>query len=413
MKLHTFLLPMVAALAGAAVSASHAEVIKIAHIDPYSGPAAGNNQYNVNLLKYVVELANRNGWAGANNSFEVVGFDNKNSAQESVLQFKNATDQGIQYVVQGLSSAVGLALVDAANRHNERNPGKEVLILTPNDQATEMTNENCSFWFFRFDANVDMRSQALASYVAKNKSIKKTYLINQNYAMGQQVSGMMKTELKRKRPDVQIVGDDLHPMLQVKDFAPYVAKIKASGADSIITANWNTDLSLLVRALKDSNLKVPLYTYNASSPGMPTALAAAGAENVKLVTYWVTNDDLKDSANVINAFKTQTGNDFTSLPWYNMMRMLSQAIKDGKSAKPLAVARALEDMRITSLNGELQMRKSDHQIQQPLVIAEWKKANGKDVKYDQEKTGWGFKTIEKIDAYVSSLPTTCQMKRPT
>ncbi|MDO8704376.1 MAG: branched-chain amino acid ABC transporter substrate-binding protein [Sulfuricaulis sp.] len=413
MKFKASLITAAVAVAGTVSSSCYAETIKLAHIDPYSGPAAGLNSKNVAMLKFVVDLANRQSWAGTNNTFEVVGFDNKNSAQETLLQFKHATDQGINYVVQGLSSSVGLALIEAVNRHNERNPGKEVVYMTPVNQATEMTNEKCSFWFFRFDANVDMRSQALTSYLAKNKSIKKIYLINQNYATGQQVSSTVKAELKHKRPDIEIVGDDLHPMFQVKDFSPYVAKIKASGADAIITSNWSGDLTLLVKALKDSSVKTSLYTYNASATGIPTALAAAGIDNVKLITYWVANDDLNDSMNLIKPIKANTGHDFTAIPFFHMVRMLSQAIRDAKSNQPLAVARALENMRINSVNGEIHMRKSDHQLQQSLVIAEWTKTNGSDVKYDLENTGWGFKTVSKFDAYVSSLPTSCQMMRPS
>ncbi|MDO8704425.1 MAG: branched-chain amino acid ABC transporter substrate-binding protein [Sulfuricaulis sp.] len=412
MKLKACILPIAIVMAGAFSAPSFAETIKIAHIDPFSGPAAGINQNNVNMLKYSVDLVNRNGWAGPNNTFEVVGFDGKGSVQESLLQLKNASDQGIRYVVQGLSSSVGLSLIEAVNRHNERNPGKEMVYLTPTNQATEMTNEKCSFWFFRFDSNVDMRSEGLTSYLAKDKSLKKVYLLNMNYAMGQQVSSAIKDNLKRKRPDIQIVGDDLHPMFQVKDFTPYVAKIKASGADAIVTANWSADLTLLIKAAKEANLKTPFYTYNGATTGIPTALASAGADNVKLVTYWVANDDLNASKALVDPFKAQFNDDFVNLPWYTMIRMLAQAVKDAKSSEPLAVARALENVQIKSINGEVKMRKSDHQLQQALVIANWTKTNGKDVRYDLEKTGWGFKTIEKVDSYISSLPTTCQMKRP-
>ena len=77
-------------------------------------------------------------------------------------------------------------------------------------------------------------------------------------------------------PTCKIVGEDLHPLGQVKDFAPYVAKIKQSGADTIVTGNWGQDLTLLIKALNDAGLKVPMYTYYAGVSGTPTALAAGG-----------------------------------------------------------------------------------------------------------------------------------------
>lgn len=412
MKINFRLLPVTAVLACAVGTSAFAQTVKIGYIDPFSGPVAGLTQNMVNTLKYSLDLAARDQWAGPNVKFEVIPFDGKGNPQESLLQLKSATDQGVRYIFQSLSSSIGLALIEAVNRHNERNPGKEVLFISPTDQATEMTNEKCSFWFFRFDSNVDMRNEGLTSLVAKNKAVKKVYLINMNYAMGQQVSVGVKATLKRKRPDIEIVGDDLHPMLQVKDFTPYVAKIKASGADTVITANWSADLTLLVKAMKEAGLKLPMYTYNAATTGIPTALAAAGAENVRVVTYWLPNEDIKASKPVVDPFKAKYNDDFTLIPWYNAIRMLTQAIKESKSTEPLAVAKAMEGMKIKSLNGEIEMRKSDHQIQQQLVVGEWAKTNGKDVLYDLEKTGYGFKVVDRIDLYVASLPTSCQMQRP-
>ena len=72
--------------------------------------------------------------------------------------------------------------------------------------------------------------------------------------------------LAAKRPDIQIVGDELHPLLKITDFAPYIAKIKASGADSVITGNWGQDFALLLKAAADAGLKVNWYTYYAGGP---------------------------------------------------------------------------------------------------------------------------------------------------
>src|SRR3989344_5915201 len=125
-------------------------------------------------------------------------------------------------------------------------PGKEVVFLNYAAVDPDLTNSKCSFWHFRLDADTSMKMEAMTTFMKDQKEIQKVYLINQNYAHGQQVSKYAKENLKRKRPDVQVVGDDLHPLAQVRDFAPYVAKIKASGADTVITGNWGSDLALLV-----------------------------------------------------------------------------------------------------------------------------------------------------------------------
>lgn len=401
-------LAVAAAFAG---SQAMAETVRIAHIDPFSGPFAPVGLNQLNSFKLIAEEANAKNWAGAN-KIEVVGFDNKGSPQESLTQLKTIIDQGFRYIAQGNGSGVALALSDAVTKHNERNPGKEIVFLNYAAVDPDLTNSKCSFWHFRFDANSDMKMEALTTFMAKDTSIQKVYIIGQNYAFGHQVTRAAKDYLKRKRPDVQIVGDDLHPIGQVKDFSPYVAKIKASGADTVITGNWGADLALLIKSAKDADLKANFYTYYAATTGVPTAMGAAGVDHVKYVGYWNVNNETYNGHEFVDAFKKKFNDDYYTMATYSVISMLSKAIKETNSSDPVKVAFAMEDMKTKSLNGEVEMRKTDHQLQQPLYIATWVKTNNKDVKYDQENTGYGWKTNQKIDSYVAAQPTSCQMKRP-
>jgi branched-chain amino acid transport system substrate-binding protein len=303
-------------------------------------------------------------------------------------------------------------LLDAVNKHNERNPGKEVVYLNYAAIDPDMTNSKCSFWHFRFDANSDMKMEALTSYMAPDKNIKNVYIIGQNYAFGHAVTRAAKEYLARKRPDIKIVGDDLHPIAQVKDFSPYVAKIKASGADTVITGNWGADLALLIRAAKDADLKANFYTYYAETTGVPTAMGAAGADRVKIIGNWLVNAEGNSGKEIVEGFKKKYNDDFYTAQTHSIMAMMSSAIKSAKSTDPVKVAFAMEGAKVYSINGQVTMNKVDHQLQQNLYIATWAKTNGKDVKYDQENTGYGWRMDKKIDAYVAGQPTSCQMKRP-
>jgi branched-chain amino acid transport system substrate-binding protein len=409
-----YISPLVLALAAtAAFSAAPAlaEVVKIAYIDPLSGPFAPVGQNILKSWQMVAEIANQAKWGG-DHTFEIVGFDNKGSPQESLTQLKTVIDQGYRYIAQGNGSGVALALIDAVNKHNERNPGKEIVFLNYAAVDPDLTNGKCSFWHFRFDANSDMKMEALTTFMAKDQNIKKVYIIGQNYAFGQQVTRAAKEYLKRKRPDIQIVGDDLHPIGQVKDFSPYVAKIKASGADTVISGNWGADLALLIKAAKDADLKSNFYTYYAGTSGVPTAMGASGAERVKLISNWHQNTEKFSGKEIYEAYKKKYNDDFYTIATYSGLALLGKAIKEAKGIDPVKVAFAMEGMKVQSLNGEVEMRKTDHQLQQPLYISTWTKTNGKDVKYDQENTGYGWKNNLKVDTYVASQPTSCQMKRP-
>lgn len=398
------------ALAAPAVLAQSGTV-RIAWVDPQSGMMAAVGQNALRSWQFAVDLANQGRWAG-DVRFELVPFDNKLSPQETLTVLKSVIDRDIRYVVLGLGTAAALALSDAVARHNQRNPGKEIVFVNYAAVDPSMTNEKCDFWHFRIDINSDMKMEALTSYMAGRPEIARVYLINQDYAFGHAVERGAEEYLKRKRPDVAIVGKDRHPLAQVRDFAPYVAKIKASGADTVITGNWGSDLALLIKAARDAGLAADFYTYYAGATGTPTAMGASGEGKVRQVSYWNPSDPVPEGARLVEGFRKKYKDDYTILATYTSMKLLSGAIKKAKSTDPKQVAFALEGLKVQSLNGEVEMRATDHQLQQPVFISSWRKADGRTVRYEQENTGYGWRTEAKLDAYVASQPTSCNMKRP-
>ncbi|MEY4207477.1 MAG: hypothetical protein RLZZ20_629 [Pseudomonadota bacterium] len=393
-------------------AAALADNIKIAFIDPLSGPFAPVGQNTFRSFQISAEIANRDKWAPGH-TFEITGFDNKASPQESLTVLKTVIDQGYRYIAQGNGSGAAGALIDAINKHNERNPGKEIVFLNYAAVDPDLTNSKCSFWHFRLDANSDMKMEALTTFLAKDKSVKKVYIIGQNYAHGQQVTRAAKEYLKRKRPDIEIVGDDLHPIGSVKDFAPYVAKISASGADTVITGNWGSDLALLVKSARESDLKAKFYTYYAYTTGVPTVMGSSAADHVRNVGTWNVNSEVAVGKDIVESFKKKYNDDFYASSTYSAIQLLAKGVTQAKSTDPVKVAFAMEGQKFKSLNGEVEMRKTDHQLQQPLYISTWIKVNGKEVKYDQENTGYGWRTEQKVEPYVAAQPTSCSMKRPS
>ena len=400
------LLAAALALLPALARAQQGETVKIAWIDGLSGPFANTGN---NILRTFRLLAERARGNPAGVAFEVIPFDNKGSAQESLVALKAAIDQGIRYVAQGASSAVAGVLVDAIDKHNARHPGHEVVLLNYAAVDPVLTNERCSFWHFRFDADTSMRMEAITRFMQADRSVHAVYLINQNYSHGQQVSRLAKEMLARKRPDVAIVGDDLHPIGQVKDFAPYVAKMKAAGADTIITGNWGNDLALLIKAAKDAGLAATFYTYYANALGTPTAIGDAPAGKVRIVYTSYPNLG-GDHAAVQREFKARFGEDYTMSTVYHLFRMLPAAMAKARSTDPVKVARALEDLSVTSYSGDIKMRKADHQLQQTLYLASWQPVRGDAI--EVEHTGHTWALERSFEPYVSSTPTTCEMQRP-
>lgn len=401
------------ALAAALLAGSTAWAqIKIAYVDPLSGGAATIGEHGLKHLQFLVEQINAKGGVLGGQKLEAVAYDNKGSPQESLVQVQKAIDAGVRFITQGNGSGAAIAISEFVAKFNERNPGKEVLYFNYAAVDPSLTNEKCSYWHFRWDASADIKMAALTNFMKDKKDIKKVYIIGQDYAFGHSVRKVANEMLKAKRPDIQIVGDELHPLLKITDFSPYVAKIKASGADSVVTGNWGNDMSLLLKAAADAGLKVSWYTYYAGGAGGPTAIKQTGLDHqVYQISEWHTNVPSPDQEAFADAFLKKYGGASQQGWWYlrmrNQMEMFADALNKAKSAEPKKVAAALHDMKFkNSLGAEVYMRPTDHSLFQDMYISSF----GSGTKHDEEKTGWGWKTIGLVKANDTVVPTTCKMQ---
>jgi branched-chain amino acid transport system substrate-binding protein len=396
-------------LAAPAVRAQ--DTIKIAYIDPLSGGGASIGEVGLKTFQFLADEINAKGGV-LGKKLEIVGYDNKLNPQESIVQIQKAIDAGIRIVTQGNGSSVAAAITDFAAKFNERNPGKQFLYLNYAAVDPVLTNDKCNYWHFRWDANSDIKMEALTNYMKERQNIKKIYLINQDYSFGQAVRAEAKKMLAAKRPDLQIVGDELHPLLKITDFAPYVAKIKASGADSVITGNWGQDFALLLKAAADAGLQVDWYTYYAGGTGGPTSIKQSGVNHrVFQITEGFANIPHKPSQDFERALRAKYDFSLFYPRAVNQMRMLVAAINEAKSLDAPKIAAKLEGMKFEVFSGgEGFMRKDDHQFFQPMYISSFGDRNDKEP-FDEEKTGWGWRLVAKIDTANTNLPTTCKMDR--
>lgn len=399
-----------ALLVAAAAPAAAQQVIRIADLEPLSGPFQTQGETNARTLQAAADEFNAR---SKDLRFEIVVHDTQGNAQEAMSIFRRATEQGVRYFSGGGSSAIVSGLIEAVNSYNERNPGKEILYL--NHQAIDpaFTEARCSFWHFRFDPHVHMRMLALTSFIARDPAVKKVYLINQDYSFGQEVEQSAKRYLAAKRPDVAVVGEERHPIGKVKDFAPYVAKIKAAGADTVITGNFGPDLALLIRASKDAGLAAKFYTYYGNALGAPTAIGEAGVGRMRLVGTWQTNTMTPRAKAIYDAFKARyPKNDVFHTGVIEMVGMIGEAARKAGSVEPKKIAFALEGLKAQGVLGDVEMRAGDHQILAPLFIQTFSQVDGKRVLRGVEALNLGFATDATVSPQDTAPVLSCQMKRP-
>jgi len=387
-------------------------------IEGMSGPFANTGEAVLRNLVWAVERVNaRGGVATADGKRLLVlnRYDSKGQNEEALTSLRAAIDAGAQYVFQGNSSANAAVLMDAIQKHNEREPNKRVLFLNYSAVDPALTQEKCNFWHFRFDAHADMRMTALMQVLKQDNKLKSVYLIGQDYSFGQAVLREAKQQLTSLRPDIQISGDELHPMGRVKDFLPYASKIKASGAQAVITGNWGNDLTLLVKAAKEVGFDGKFYTFYGNALGAPAAMGDAGVGKVLAVAEWMPNVAGAESVKFYQAFKQRfdkPSEDYVHLRMQLMMEALVQAIERAGSSEPLAVALQLEKAEVSMGGQRGKMRAQDHQFQQPLVVGIMAKQGGVEVPFDVEGSGYGFKTVKQFKANEVEMPSSCKMVRP-
>lgn len=389
--------------------ATDKDVVEVAFVDPLSGPAASLGVQLLGNIEYQVASINERGGLNGR-KIELVKFDNKLSPEETQVQFQRLAASGIRYIIQSTADSIAAVLINSVDRYNRRNPDAPILYLNYGANGAKFTNESCSFWHFLFDSNTTMKMHLMIDWLAGQPDVKRVFLINQDYNFGHEVSQTAIELLKQRRPDVEIVGNVFHPLAKINDFSPYVAQIKASGADAVITGNWGDDLTRLIRSAGDIGLELPMVTLYAVTPGTPTALGRTGVGRVYSV--WLSNGDYEnaDLEQKQVDLKSKTGFDYWDLRAHYMLEMLKQAADAAKSTDPTDVAFALEGVKIQGPFGEAHMRQDDHQIQVPMFVSVLKDG----MKHGLETTGdLNFSAIKGYSADEGQLPTTCKMKRPS
>lgn len=403
----------------ALVSAQPApEPIRIALVEGLSGPAGLAGEAVWRNLVWATERVNARGGVplpGGARPLRIERFDSKGQTEEALSALRLASDRGIAIVAQGNSSAAASALIDAIGKHNERQPGQRMLLLNYAAVDPALTNERCSYWHFRFDAHADMRLNALMELIREDRALKSIYLIGQDYSFGQGVLRQARRLLEQQRPDVRIAGDELHPLSRIKDFLPYAAKIKASGAQAVLTGNWGNDLTLLVKAAREVGFEGRFYTFYGNALGAPAAIGEAGIGRVVAVADWLPNVPTPASEAFYRQFRQRfpdPADDYVHLRMQLMIEALAQAIERAGRVEAGAIAVQLERADVTLAGQRGRMRADDHQFQQPLAVGVMDRQGQPGVPFDVEGSGYGFRVVRQIPAEQAALPHSCRLQRP-
>ena len=385
-----------------------AEVVKIAYIDPLSGSLAATGQLGEQHFRFAIDRVNKSGAAGPGRTLELVALDNEVSPEKSLTLLRKAIDDDIHYVTQGNGSSVAFALIDAINKNNKRDPAKSVMFLNYAAVDPALTNDKCSWWHFRFDADVDMKMKALTDYLVSQPSTKKVYVFNPDYSFGVSVEKAAQAMLTGRRPDLEVVAAERVPLGRTKDFTPYVQKFQAANADAVVTGNWGQDLALLVKAAADSGYKGKLYTYYLGGSDVMPSVAPSGQGYAQIAEYHA-NMGKPELEAMAAAFQAQFGTPFYYLRVVTEIDMLAAAMKQANSSDPAKVGVVLSTLKMQTPLGEVAMREDNHQLLNPMFVSTLEP--GQPFVFPDSKLG--FKTVSRIEPEAQRMATTCKFAPPS
>ena len=243
--------------------------------------------------------------------------------------------------MQCTGSNVGSALIDGVSKHNARNPDNRILYLNCGALATELTNEQCDFWQFRFTGNVEMRSrrprQGAADRCQESLPAEPGLPVRPIRAARHAANGWPSCDRISR-----LSATNSCRSARCRTSRPTSPKIKASGAQSVITGNYNRDLNLLIKAAVDDGLNVRFDTYLAHLIGGPTAIGAAGQDRLSTITEFDPNVPVElkkpDAEAFTTGWRTNHDTDFSEVPFLTMFQMLAKAIDQAGSTDALKVA---------------------------------------------------------------------------
>jgi branched-chain amino acid transport system substrate-binding protein len=412
--LRTFCLSAAAAAACLAGGAAFADPVKIGVIETLSGPQAASGQLYRAAARYAVEKMNaEGGWNGQ--PVQLVEYDNQGGPAGAADKLKAAIADGVHIVVQGASSAVGGQITEDIRKHNLRNPGKEMIYVNVGAEAQELTGEKCHFHHFRFSGNAPVRTKALVMAMKQSNALgSRVYAINQNYSWGQDMEQAIVDTAGAG--GYQVVEKTLHDTNKIQDFAPYVAKIGAARADTVITGNWSNDLLLLMKATKAAGLKARFATVFLDQPGN---IANGGELTLGHYIAHAFNPEAAgaDGERFMADYKAKTGHVPTFIEPQTVfgLAMVADALKrvkaEGNKLNVNALAKAIETAKIRTPMGEMSMRAADHQALLPMVVS----TVAKDAKFKADDTDMGFKPVKVFTAAEAAAPAqaSCKMQRPS
>ena len=252
------------------------DTIKVGLIEAFSGPAAlSGDTYTISSGWVAHDLNKRGGIVvdGKRKKIQIIkGDDQAKPAVTKKVAEKLCLEDKVDVLIGVTGTHLTLVVQNVAKKY-------QVPFMSYAGYSDElMAGNNFNRYTFRVRQNTSMLGTALGYYYSQRPE-KKFYILCQDYAFGHAWAEGVKKSLKQYKPAAEIVGEDYHPLF-LKDFAPYLTKVQASGAEVIFTADWGSDIINMVKQARELALGQTIAGYEPDPPMLLGAVEGEAAANL-------------------------------------------------------------------------------------------------------------------------------------
>ena len=362
------------------------DTIRIAYINAFSGPAAINGYIHYTGIMFAAADINKRGGLfvdGKKKLVELIQYDHQSKADVCKKVAERAVLQDKVHVMMGTSgSNLMKIIVEVANKY-------KVIAVdegAPSDDIMDATN--FGRYTFMTTLSTEQVGRGLAYYYGQiRKKEKKFYILCQDYSFGRGLSSGFKKGLKEYYPEAELVGEDHHKLFQT-DYAPYLEKIKASGAEVIYTGDWPPDSGNLLKQARLMAIKIPFANLYIN---IANELHDIGTEGTKGLVNIDSHDNFpafkhpgyeKFYKNWHNSWRKWKSEPFNSKIFEHDMGPVGQytiagywvlsVIERAQSTDPEKIIKTWEGDTYQYANGKIvKMRVCDHKAIQNLMVSEY------------------------------------------
>ena len=348
------------------------DTIKIGYINSFSGPGAVNGRNYWIPNSFVVYDINKRGGImvdGKRKMIEIIKGDNQGKAALTKKMSEKLCLQDKVDVLWGNSgSHLCLITQHVAKKY-------KTIYVNPLSQSEHLMNaENFNRYTFRPCLTTSQFAYATAYYYKSQKE-RKFYILNQDYSFGHETAEHFKEGLKKYVPDAVVVGEAYHPLF-LKDFAPYITKISASGAEVIFTSDWDPDIANFIKTARQLGVNLPFANcFCVAASTFKSLGGPGGAGCVNIYDYTLSIDSPSNNTFVDiyhESWKKWTSPyNITMSMWpnngiglcINTLYWLYSVIERAGSTDPEKIIATWEGDEFKGItDGVMKMRADDHQV---------------------------------------------------